>query len=70
MNDATKDQIATIMLTKGNAGQVAEAVAHFRGVELPTMAEMIDRAMTEAENLHPPLKRSDCERIIKAALSL
>lgn len=69
MDKATKDQTAFIMLTKGDAGQVAEAIAHFRGVDIPSMTDMVDRAMIEAQNLHPPLKRSDCERIIKAALS-
>lgn len=30
---------------------------------------MIDAAMTEMRNIAPPLRRSDCERLIRAALS-
>ncbi len=30
---------------------------------------MIDAAMVEGANLHPPLKRNDCERIIRAAFA-
>lgn len=33
------------------------------------MAGMIDAAMVEMKNIHPPLRRSDCERLIRAALS-
>lgn len=31
--------------------------------------EMIDAAMVEMANIHPPLKRSECQRLIRAALS-
>ena len=30
---------------------------------------MIDAAMVEMANIHPPLKRSECQRLIRAALS-
>lgn len=29
---------------------------------------MVDAAMVEMSNIHPPLKRSECERLIRAAL--
>ena len=29
----------------------------------------VDAAMVEMQNIHPPLKRSECERLIRAALS-
>lgn len=31
--------------------------------------EMIDAAMVEMQNIHPPLKRSECQRLINAALA-
>lgn len=31
--------------------------------------EMIDAAMVEMKHIHPPLRRSDCQRLIRAALS-
>lgn len=33
------------------------------------LVEMIDAAMIEMRNIAPPLRRSDCERLIRAALS-
>lgn len=33
------------------------------------LVEMVDRAMVEMRNIHPPMRRSDCERLIRAALS-
>jgi len=33
------------------------------------LVEMIDAAMIEMRNIDPPLRRSDCERLIRAALS-
>lgn len=29
----------------------------------------VDAAMLEMQNIHPPLKRRDCERLIRAALT-
>lgn len=37
-------------------------------VERDGMARMVDAAMVEMSNIYPPLKRSDCERLIRAAL--
>lgn len=37
-------------------------------VEREGMTCMVDAAMAEMSNIHPPLKRSDCERLIRAAL--
>lgn len=31
--------------------------------------EMVDAAMVEMSNIHPPLKRSECERLLRAALA-
>jgi len=36
--------------------------------EAPVMTTMVDAAMVEMQNIHPPLKRSECERLIRAAL--
>lgn len=33
------------------------------------LVEMVDRAMVEMRNIHPPMRRSDCERLIRAAMS-
>ena len=33
-----------------------------------TLMAMVDAAMVEMSNIHPPLKRSECERLILAAL--
>lgn len=35
-----------------------------------TMTAMVDRAMVEMQNMHPPLRRSECERLIKAAFTV
>ena len=32
------------------------------------LVEMVDAAMVEMKNIHPPLRRSECERLIRAAL--
>lgn len=32
------------------------------------MTEMVDAAMAEMSNIHPPIRRSECERLIRAAL--
>lgn len=37
-------------------------------VERDEMTGMVDAAMVEMANIHPPLKRSECERLIRAAL--
>ena len=34
------------------------------------MVTMIDAAMVEMQNMHPPMRRSDCERLIWAALGV
>lgn len=31
--------------------------------------EMVDAAMLEMSNIHPPLKRSECERLLRAAMA-
>lgn len=36
----------------------------------PDEAAMIDAAMVEMANIHPPLRRSDCARLIRAAVSV
>jgi len=33
-----------------------------------SLIEMVDAAMIEMSNIHPPLKRSECERLIRAAM--
>ena len=35
----------------------------------PNLIAAVDAAMVEMQNIHPPLKRSECERLIRAALS-
>lgn len=35
----------------------------------PNLIAAVDAAMVEMQNIHPPLKRSECERLIHAALS-
>ncbi len=35
----------------------------------PVTDLMVDAAMVEMGNVHPPLRRSECERLINAALS-
>jgi hypothetical protein len=32
------------------------------------MTAMVDAAMVEMRNIHPPLRRSECERLIHAAI--
>ena len=34
----------------------------------PNLIAAVDAAMLEMQNIHPPLKRSECERLIRAAL--
>lgn len=34
------------------------------------MTLRVDAAMVEMRTIHPPLRRSECERLIKAALQL
>lgn len=36
--------------------------------ERDVLTAMVDAAMVEMANIHPPLKRSECERLIRAAL--
>lgn len=33
-----------------------------------TIMRMVDAAMIEMENIHPPMRRSECERLIRAAI--
>jgi hypothetical protein len=53
-----------------DAGRLARLVldAH-PGPDENGMIAAIDAAMVEAANLHPPMRRSECERLIRAALS-
>jgi hypothetical protein len=50
---------------KNADGQAGQDVAR-----TPPIISAVDAAMVEAENLHPQLRRSDCERLIKAALEV
>jgi hypothetical protein len=34
------------------------------------LTRMVDAAMVEMSNIHPPLRRSECERLIQAALGV
>ena len=36
----------------------------------PELTEMVDAAMVEMKSIVPPLRRSDCERLIVAALAV
>lgn len=40
-----------------------------RGGESSWIVGAVDAAMLEMKNIHPPLKRSECERLIRAAFS-
>ena len=39
-----------------------------QGQESVNMTQMVDAAMVEMKNITPPLRRSECERLIRAAL--
>lgn len=49
---------------------VAKRDAIIAGETEPVLMEMIDAAMVEMQNIVPPLRRSDCKRLIQAALSV
>ena len=48
---------------------VAAAIGANVGAE-ERMVAAVDAAMIEMTNIHPPLRRSECERLIRAALSV
>lgn len=50
---------------KPNAG-----VAPSREPSRDQLTAMVDAAMVEMSNIHPPLRRSECERLIRAALGV
>lgn len=50
-----------------------EEVRAARGMgvpQAPSITAMVDAAMVEMSNIHPPLRRSECERLIRAAIGV
>lgn len=56
----------------GSVGDVCceRVPAGVLGTSKPDMTAMVDAAMVEMGNIHPPLRRSECERLIRAALGV
>jgi hypothetical protein len=48
----------------------SEGVEDERAATRASLTERIDAAMVEMSNTHPPLRRSECERLIRAALGV
>jgi hypothetical protein len=57
---------AAVNVAKGiRSGEVVAGVGG-----LVAITAMVDAAMAEMSNIHPPLRRSECERLIRAALGV
>lgn len=61
-------QIDNMTSALANPATLAASKVTEEEVGRAALSTMIDAAMGEAGNLHPPLGRSDCERIIRAAV--
>ena len=46
-----------------------EPIAQPAPLRAKTLIEMVDDAMVEMVDIHPPLRRSECQRLILAAIS-
>lgn len=66
--DASFDS-RSIAITDYRAMLAAAPTAKAEQVQRMRLVEMIDAAMVEMQNISPPLRRSECERLIRAALS-
>jgi hypothetical protein len=75
-NEYTVTRYLQDVLFSGTANERAVAHTALKMLEkqqqqtLPVadMTAMVDAAMVEMSNIHPPLRRSECERLIRAAL--
>jgi hypothetical protein len=76
-NEYTVTRYLQDVLFSGTANERAVANTALKMLEkqqqptLPAdMTAMVDAAMVEMSNIHPPLRRSECERLIRAALGV
>lgn len=51
------------------SGAVVASTASTSGCEGVVLVSAVDAAMVEMQNISPPLRRSECERLIRAALT-
>jgi len=69
-------QRMAVMLEDGYGGNALKLIELLERAEQPKFIDNIpmilrvDAAMVEMRTIHPPLRRSECERLIKAALQL
>jgi len=51
-----------------HCGPATESSARTTCYDADTIVRMVDAAMIEMQSMHPPMRRSECERLIRAAI--
>lgn len=69
-HDESRDRHALEVENERLRAEVGRLKERAAPVGVEALTAMVDRAMVEMQNIHPPLRRSECERLIKAAFAV